>query len=334
MKIFLFLSTLLFSFITSQEEKQCHVIYKIPSTAMESTKCRTVQVDVEKEIKTINCQKCPKNQYCSINYVNQTGICVSENTNLIPGKKCTNGTDCYSGKCENNICVAKSDNEACSISHGECAKDHLCGVNSVCIPIVKEGERCENDFYCPIGHECLFDKDGSRKCKKMFSIERGNYSSQKSLCKSGYMTSENICADTKLQVNTTECTMDEECALIVDDGSTNTTANGQCVCTYEGKRYCALPSTSDEWKNYVETFNKEIEKMNVSNIHVAYQRIHNGVFNYWGDKTIRDAYIKFDAKYKNVNATLIDILNNDRADDGRYLKVSFIIFTILMFIIA
>ena len=130
--------------------------------------------------------------------------------------------------------------------------------------------------------------------------------------------------------------MYSKCPIIVDNGETSIKSIGECVCSYEGKRYCALTSSSTEWKNYIETFNKEINNANVSDIHVAYQRGNqNNIFSYWGIKAIRNSYSKFDIHYKNIEGELLEAIFNDRdiTNNSKYLKVSFILISCLLFII-
>ena len=160
----------------------------------------------------------------------------------------------------------------------------------------------------------------------MFSIEKGKYSNKNSLCKSGFKTNNNICADTKSAVEKIECLNDDDCLIIVDDGTTQVTTNGECVCSYEGKKFCALTSSSTGWKNYVDTFDKEISSINVSDIHMAYQRgNNNNVYSYWGDKTIRNSYSKFDVHYKNIEGNLLYAIFNDREFRLLYLLVCYLL---------
>ena len=117
--------------------------------------------------------------------------------------------------------------------------------------------------------------------------------------------------------------MYSKCPIIVDNGETSIKSIGECVCSYEGKRYCALTSSSTEWENYIETFNKEISNANVSDIHVAYQRGNqNNIFSYWGIKAIRNSYSKFDLHYKNIEGDLLEAIFNDRdmSNNSKYLK--------------
>ena len=254
--------------IKAEEETQCNVIYKYGAIE-DASLCRTSQTDSTTKIQTITCHSCESGKYCVI-YSNSPAKCESNENNRIDGQSCSIGPNCLSGTCENKKCKPKAEGDSCVSSNGQCAKDHLCG-DTKCVPLVKAGEQCKNDYYCPIGYECYSGKDGTKTCKKMFSLAKGEYSTKKSLCQSGYITNDK-CADTSVEEAKSECTQNSQCPIIVDNGETSIKTIGECVCSYEGKRYCALTSSSTEWKNYIETFNKEISNANVSDIHVAYQR--------------------------------------------------------------
>lgn len=331
---FTFLLLCLVIAIKTEEETQCQVIYKYGAIE-DASQCRTIQTDSTTKISTITCHSCQSGQYCIVN-ANQSAKCATNENDRIEGQSCAIGPNCISGTCENKKCKPKAEGESCVSSNGQCAKDHLCG-DYKCVTLVKAGEHCENDYYCPIGYECFIAKDGTKTCKKMFSLAKGEYSTKKSLCQSGYITNENKCADTSPKEAKSECTQDSQCLMTIDDGVTSIASIGECVCSYEGKRYCALTSSSTEWKNYIDTFNKEINNVNVGDIHVAYQRGNeNKIFSYWGIKAIRNSYSKFDVHYKNIEGDLLDAIFNDRdmTNNSKYLQVSFIVFSCLLFIIA
>ena len=295
---FTFLLLCLVIAIKTEEETQCQVIYKYGAIE-DASQCRTIQTDSTTKISTITCHSCQSGQYCIVN-ANQSAKCATNENDRIEGQSYAIGPNCISGTCENKKCKPKAEGESCVSSNGQCAKDHLCG-DYKCVTLVKAGEHCENDYYCPIGYECFIAKDGTKTCKKMFSLAKGEYSTKKSLCQSGYITNENKCADTSPKEAKSECTQDSQCLMTID------------------------------------TFNKEINNVNVGDIHVAYQRGNeNKIFSYWGIKAIRNSYSKFDVHYKNIEGDFLDAIFNDRdmTNNSKYLQVSFIVFSCLLFIIA
>ena len=158
---------------------------------------------------------------------------------------------------------------------------------------------------------CLIE-DGKKEgqCKKMFSLEDGVYASAEYFCKSGYLYHKK-CASTSRFKEPENCNDDSDCQInvILPDG--NHTAEGECECTLEGKKYCRRTSNSDEWKNYVDTFNKEIEKIDTTKVHVSGQRnINGGLLHDWGSDRIKIAYKKFNVTYKGVNSDIIEILGS------------------------
>ena len=134
--------------------------------------------DSTAKISTITCHSCQSGQYCIVN-ANQSAKCATNENDRIEGQSGAIGPNCISGTCENKKCKPKAEGESCVSSNGQCAKDHLCG-DYKCVTLVKAGEHCENDYYCPIGYECFIAKDGTKTSKKMFSLAKGEYSTKKS----------------------------------------------------------------------------------------------------------------------------------------------------------
>lgn len=268
-------------------------IYKIPSTSLEKGICKI------KEGNIIYVQKCYPAFQCEQNN-NSVGLCQADYSLKIEEENCNFNFDCYSNNCSNNVCHSINIGESC-INHFQCSISAYC--DGRCQKLVGNGERCKEDYQCIIGHLC---SDG--KCVKMFSLEKGNKTDKPYVCKSGYAEN-NICAETNSTDSLKKCESNEDCTIEVDTGNGKKSNNNKdtCKCNLEGEKYCILTSSSKEWKNYVETFNSEIN--NMDGIHIAGMR--NATNDYsWGSQTIIDSYRKFDVKYFNVNKNILIALGS------------------------
>lgn len=90
-----------------------------------------------------------------------TGTCA---TLREPGEECVEGSDCVSGYCEDDACLAlPGDGEDC-FEYDQCAAGLAC-VDGTCYEAVETGEVCNGDANCPEGERCLNDQQGEYVCR-------------------------------------------------------------------------------------------------------------------------------------------------------------------------
>lgn len=310
MKFTIALLLALSSFCVAEE---CKTVYKMAADSVEEGICSIKHDNVT--VTEFYLKKCPTGYKCSSdNKVIQN--CEAKYSLKLPGENCNFHFDCYSGICTDNKCEAIKDTEKCE-DNWKCETTSFCNKyeqyeQSTCKPLTNS--TCKNDEYCLVGMGCLIEegkKEG--QCKKMFSLEDGVYASEDYFCKSGYRY-KSKCASTSRFKEPENCNKDSDCLknVTLPDGNHTTEApEGECECTLEGKKYCRRTSNSDEWKNYVDTFNKEIEKIDTTKVHVSGQRnINGGLLHDWGSDRIKIAYKKFNVTYKGVNSDIIEILGS------------------------
>ena len=292
--------------------KECKTVYKMAADSVEEGIC-SIKHD-NGTATEFYLKKCPTGYKCSRdNKVIQN--CEAKYSLKLPGENCNFHFDCYSGICTDNKCEAIKDTEECKGNDDwKCETTSFCDQN-ICKPLTNS--TCKNDQYCLVGMGCLKEKgkeEEEGQCKKMFSLEDGVYASADYFCKSGYRYNNSKCASTSRFKEPENCNEDSDCKINVtlpDGNHTDEAPKGECECTLEGKKYCRRTSNSDEWKNYVDTFNKEIEKIDTTKVHVSGQRnINGGLLHDWGSDRIKIAYKKFNVTYKGVNSDIIEILGS------------------------
>lgn len=285
--------------------KECKTVYKMAADSVEEGIC-SIKHD-NGTATEFYLKKCPTGYKCSSDN-NVIKNCEAKYSLKLPGENCNFHFDCYSGICTDNKCEEIKDTEKCE-DNWKCGTTSFC--NDTCKPLTNS--TCKNDEYCLVGMGCLIEegkKEG--QCKKMFSLEDGVYASADYFCKSGYRY-DSKCASTSRFKEPENCNEDSDCLINVTlpDGNHTLKPEGECECTLEGKKYCRRTSNSDEWKNYVDTFNKEIEKIDTTKVHVSGQRnINGGLLHDWGSDRIKIAYKKFNVTYKGVNSDIIEILGS------------------------
>ena len=86
---------------------------------------------------------CPSNQICKINSDLNEGLCkeniLEYNMPAFPGGKCEKNFDCYSNKCENNICKGSKMGEKCLTS-----ADCLFGLYCKIIIVLFQNQKIQN----------------------------------------------------------------------------------------------------------------------------------------------------------------------------------------------
>ena len=128
---------------------------------------------------------CPSNQICIINSDLNEGSCkeniLEYNMPAFPGGKCEKNFDCYSNKCENNICKGSKMGEKC-LTSADCLFGLYCKDNYCIVPKPKNS-KCEKNSECKFPFICY-----NNICSEFFSIENEHpilNENYEFLCKSG-----------------------------------------------------------------------------------------------------------------------------------------------------
>ena len=287
--------------------KPCTSIYKINKLRLIDGICKIKENknDTDNPI-TYNVQICDIGYYCP-----QTGndieSCLFDYSLKIEGEECHFNFECYSGKCDSTSyqCLSLHDGDSCS-THYACGINSFCSIQdgtNKCTPLIDVEGACTLEDSCKLGLGC--NKE-TKKCVKMFSLKNGDPASHNYLCSSGVLEN-NKCIDTSPKTSNEKCSSDDDCIIIKKiEGQTDKEDKGECVCDLEGNNYCNLTSSSDEWKEYVSTFNQEISNIDIYKVHQAGKRNFKKYLLFdWGNNKIRTAYHNFDVKYKHVNKDII-----------------------------
>ena len=188
------------------------------------------------------------------------GICQKPYRLSIKGEKCEYNEECYSGKCDNKVCVQLLEGEKCN-SYVQCLEGYKC--NGACQKLSDLGESCFSHSDCVIGTLCGIS-DPSQKlfhCIKMFSIKEGDYSSHNLLCETGALY-ENICIDLVAKNFGKICETSKDCELSFKFNKTKITQLGTCTCTLDGeKKVCVNEDSKTIKKKYSKIIFEEIEKI-------------------------------------------------------------------------
>ena len=167
------------------------------------------------------------------------------------------------------------------------------------------GEECEAFIECPFGYSCGSNKEGEKpKCMKYYSIKNGQYSTNKDLCETGYISRDNKCATSTSQREGLECNQDEDCPIKVkvgDDPEVN--SYGECVCAISGRTLCEY-STSNS--NFQKNLNA-LKKYHTSENKNEYIAIAKTAFTYEVRKEVAASMLDS----QNVPQCVIDFLIGD-----------------------
>ena len=140
-------------------------------------------------------KKCPSNEECRVIEKSYIGFCIPKQTKLKEGEKCVRNFECEIGRCTNNECRPLSGDTTCT-KDSECSYSTYC--KGFCTNMYKEGEECDDKYddresitevksYCELGSLCAKVNGDKKKCVKAFSLENGNETKNRYLCKSGFI---------------------------------------------------------------------------------------------------------------------------------------------------
>ena len=250
---------------------------------------------------------CSSSKYCDFNSYADYSICIKpEKASLgLTGDKCHMDEECYSKTCNDKKCEAKSVGSSCS-DHIECDEESACVWNEEdskkkCKKLVGKGEKCHYNDECPFNTICSGDSDTEGTCVDYFSIKLGEISYKGFACETGYvfenaLTDYNsVCAE--YTVTDSTCQKDElkgkyYCKTSIkysaDSSVSAHESREECQCKSNGEYGCPALSDSESFKNYVEVYKKEVEKVKVKG-----KQVSSMDRNHWNNKKIKEAYLKY-----------------------------------------
>lgn len=233
---------------------------------------------------------CPKNENCKIPLASKVGQCLKNMFLLSENQTCSVSSECRSGVCKESKCIYVADGEICDFD-SNCGRESFCE-NQKCVPLKKEGEDCIFDKECQVGFACGKTNGNKEKCTKMFSLEPGDQSNNELLCKDGYIHSiGNIyyCAKATLENEKCQMLQTEQCKMTINVGSKGEglVDYGTCKCNWNGEAYCQPVSSSAVWTNFVDTYSKDISKVN-NTMHYSTMRE-----DWWGVESIIKAWVDY-----------------------------------------
>ena len=214
-----------------------------------------------KENKTVFLKVCDNvNYYCPLQSDEfEEGIlkCIkkkNEKKKNFPERNCNNDDECISGDCnDDDECNGKKINEYC-IDTADCLKSFSC-INNTCQEHRKINEYCTQDTDCELNAGCH-----KNKCIEYFSLKDGEKIDQKtffndglSFCEKG-VAYNGICMDLKLLNQKSPCDDNNPCRYehkINNSYSENITIKENCLCGYDGKKYCRLGGLNLNYSNYI-----------------------------------------------------------------------------------
>lgn len=310
-------------------QNECTTIYKINKLWLIDGICKIKEKNGNDNPKTYHVQICDYGYYCP-KTENDIESCLFDYSLKIAGEKCNFNSECYSGDCDNKTyqCQPVEDNHQTCKTHYACGLNSYC-FNGTCLPLIDEGKECQDEDSCKLGLGC---NKKTQKCVKMFSLPNGENASRGYLCSSGVIDNNDICIDTYPKSSNEKCNTNKDCMITkMKKDSPKEEEEGNCVCDLEGNKYCELTSSSEEWKEYVSTFNKEISNIDINKVHQAGKRNFekNNLQFDWGNDKIRTAYLNFDVKYKHVNKNIIKVVGKSSIQ-----KYSFGLLVLLLYSIA
>lgn len=283
-------------------------------------------------------KSCSSDQTCY--QENNIGYCLNRLRRLFGGEKCGINAECYSNNCYKGTCVPYADSQKCTESF-QCSSKSFC--NGVCTPLLGEGEECKKEDDCEADLACgtKFENEKS-VCMKMFSIPIGSYSSNRLLCETAFLYSQNggaynpfhndggLCGNSRLASSNETCTADVNCTYLIHGGGSEMPLfQGNCNCSSDGvTNYCAITTDNVKWQNWLTQYKSVINNINQNiqeNQHIIYLRKNN-----WGIPSLIQAEVEL-TNYnlmKNADECAIRFHSS-----SKILKASLIFFTILFFTI-
>ena len=189
----------------------------------------------------------------------------------LTGEKCNGNYDCFSNICENNKCKGKLENEECD-EHGECDVGLYCSENEKCEKLKDEGDDCsdlEEDFLENMNDNCYAGLVCNKgKCVKLGSL---SYNKEEEIdnefsCKSG-IEKDDYCID-NISEKIIEESTEDQCLISYKYGNEEKYEINECEFNLIGKKVAGINILFNNFKNYVNEYNKQLNEKQKKNIHL------------------------------------------------------------------
>ena len=295
-RIILFLTLCLFAPILSKS-----TVYRCASIFNETNLCYKFVKNNTDNI--IYVDGCAEDEYCP--YGQAVAYCTKRVQKKEDGESCSANSDCKSVLCQDEKCSRLEDGESCEID-ANCGNFSFCDIKGsyTCKPLAKEGEFCADDYGCGFGLIC------HKKCIKPFTIEKGEPTFNFHDCKDGaysYFPDQEYqyyCAEKKQLTPTCSDYSSKTCDFEYSSGNITIVNHEWCFPNWDYKPYCGDSSGSKFWKEYLETYEEEVKKVDLTKIKVtdirhlfwtrkadiAYYRYANHEFLLGADKCVHDYF--------------------------------------------
>ena len=231
------------------------------------------------------------------------GFCYNYDEYKLSGENCNGNDDCFSKICENNKCKGKLENEEC-YEHGECDVGLYCYEYEICEKLKDEGEDCsdlEEDFLENMNDNCYAGLVCNKgKCVKLGSL---SYNEEEEIdnefsCKSG-IEKDDYCIDNiseKIIKDSTE----DQCLISYKYGNKEKYEINECEFNLIGKKVAGINILFNNFKNYVNEYNKQLNEKQKKNIHLLNKLSlgNKSLMNKYLDSIIGYSFIDINNDYK------------------------------------
>ena len=301
----------------------CASYYKCldSSLARNDDICQIKYTD-EKDLTTFAVRPCKEGYKCNAVANTPFSYCQKIFAPYPLGNKCVHDKECVSSICTEGKCVSKALNETCA-SYLDCPYNSYC--DKKCLRVKNAGDNCTSNDQCPFGYLCGHSSNvtsAQKKCLMMYTLQRGEYSTDAKLCESGKVSG-GRCYDTyrASEDSPIKCKINDECVKVTLFGDKNGTENSECNCTLLGENYCDYTTMSEEWKEFVKVAKKEIENNKDKEMYVPPTRNSPFLLN----EKILKAYRKTLVINYNADDCIINSLSSDNINISMLLLLLFAI---------
>ena len=131
-----------------------------------------------------------------------------------------------------------------------------------CTHLEEKGNKCHNYEDCKLSLGCGVTSGVDPTCVELFSLNDGDKSTVASLCKSNHIYTDatlgSICVSSSIK--DAKCNDAHKCRIKYTYNGKEEEVDETCRQNYNGEYTCTLQSDSQQYKDYYETFQKEMKK--------------------------------------------------------------------------
>lgn len=207
--------------------------------------------------------------------------------NVRSGFFCCKDSDCFSNSCEDKRCAGVEKDKKCSDVDENCLPGHYCQKNanpedSECKEGKDDGEKCTRNEECLVGMMCNIEFNQEEgECTWIYSLDAGDKSNEKILCKTNYLTKEeDKCDELDVYIDNTkisepyECNIGQTCEF---RSKVTNEVRGNSACFCDGKHtdtgYCG------EFIEYTGVLNSMFKKFRFSSSRCSGKYAHSTDFD-------------------------------------------------------